>query len=361
MLKDYNNNPRQEEEPNPVILCSWDIESMFPNVDNDLGLGACREILDRRHNQEPSTNSIVEAIRLTLEENIAEFNDKVVKQCSGTAMGPHHSCSYTDIAIDKAIDRRVNSAEYPWQKFINLWGRFRDDICCIWTGTEEELLQFNTWLNNLEPKLKFTVESSKETVVFLDLRLTVKGTHIETSMYSKPSDTHAYLMPSSCHPTHICKNIPQGVMKRVRRNCSEESVRKETYIEYKQYLLLRNYDKELIEEAIQLAEATPRERLFGLDLDTNNPRKPRKFPAIIKFNPRLPPLSKFIHENLHILDLTPETKKLFNKDTVFVSYKTEQNILSMITKNRFKRESSIDNEQAEISQPDNLNSTSRNG
>ena len=334
-LDQYNSS--SEEGISSVILCSWDIEAMFPNIDNELGLTACKDILNKRPIQEPSTESIVEAIQITLEENIAEFDQHVVKQCSGTAMGPHHACSYTDIAVDKAIDKRVNDPhENPWKHCIALWGRFRDDIFCIWTGSEEELQDFNLWLNNLESKLKFTIEFSRESVVFLDLRLTVKGSKVESSMYSKPSDSHAYLLPTSCHPAHICKNIPQGVMKRVRRNCSEEGTRLETYQEYKQYLLQRDYSLDLIEEAIKLAEDTPRAKLLGTLESLDSSSKSRKFPLIMKFNPRLPPMSKYISQHMHILELTPETNKIFSKDSVFVSYKTEQNILSMITKNRFK-------------------------
>ena len=47
-------------------------------------------------------------------------------------------------------------------------------------------------------------------------------------------------------------------------------------------------------------------------------------------------MSKFINTHIQILELTPETNRLFNKNSIFVSYKTEQNILSMITKNKFK-------------------------
>ena len=45
---------------------------------------------------------IVEAIQITLEENIAQFDKTVVRQCDGTAMGSHHACSYADIAADLA-------------------------------------------------------------------------------------------------------------------------------------------------------------------------------------------------------------------------------------------------------------------
>ena len=332
MLKEYNEQS-EGEHGEDIILSVWDIESMYPNIDNALGLEACAQLFDEREEQTPTTDCLIEAIKITLQENIAEFNNIVVKQKSGTAMGPHHACSYADAAVDKAIDRKVMSDENPWRSKMRLWGRFRDDIFGIWTCTAAELHLFNDWLNRLQPKLKFTMESSQDSVVFLDLKVSVVNRKISTSMYSKSSDTHAYLLPSSRHPTHICKNIPKGVMKRVRRNCSDDIIRTETYQEYKQYLLEREYNVDLIEEAIAEAEQVSRLELMGVT-DENNPQEhtSRKIPLIMKFNPRLPFMSKFIRENLHVLSLNPDTARLFNSNTLFVSFKMEQNILSMITK-----------------------------
>ena len=45
------------------------------------------------------------------------------------------------------------------------------------------------------------------------------------------------------------------------------------------------------------------------------------------------------------------THEIFNKSSVFVSYKTEQNILSMITKNRFKCKSQNNSEQTSVLGP----------
>ena len=108
------------------------------------------------------------------------------------------------------------------------------------------------------------MEHSKSSIVFLDLKILIAGPMLMTGMYSKPSDTHAYLMPTSCHPTHVCRNIPKGVMKRVKRNCSEESACNQGYTEYKQHLVDRGYNNFLIDKTIADAEATPREQLIGL-------------------------------------------------------------------------------------------------
>ena len=124
-------------------------------------------------------------------------------------------------------------------------------------------------------------------------------------------------------------------MKRVKRNCSDTEAVLAGYDEYKQYLLARGYNGDLIDCAIDQAEEVPRERLLGITKEAPKSSH-RKYPLIVKFNPKLPPMSKFIKNRLHILELTPETASLFNKDSIFVSYKMEQNILSTITKNKFK-------------------------
>ena len=63
------------------------------------------------------------------------------------------------------------------------------------------------------------MEHSTDGIVMLDLKIfTDCNYNIGTIQTSKACDSHAYLMPTSCHPAHICKNIPSGVMKRIKRN-----------------------------------------------------------------------------------------------------------------------------------------------
>ena len=125
----YNEKASTENTPKNIILFSWDIEAMYPNITNDLGLTACKELLNKRDILEPSTDCIIDAIQITLEENIAKFGSTVVKQCDGTAMGPHHACSYADAAADYAVDQKImsHSLNPLYDKIVD-WSRFRDDI-----------------------------------------------------------------------------------------------------------------------------------------------------------------------------------------------------------------------------------------
>ena len=217
-IKSFNEKREENENPPSIdeTLVTWDIENMYPNIDNEAGLQACRELFDEREDPKPSTDSLIDAIKITLEENIAEFDGTVVKQRSGTAMGPHHACSYADAAVDRIIDKKVMCDSNPHRSHIGMWTRFRDDIFGVWQGTEDQLMLFHDWLNTLNPKLRFTIKYSKESIEYLDVTVRLVDSKITTAMYSKPSDSHAYLLPSSNNPTHICKNIPNSVMKRVR-------------------------------------------------------------------------------------------------------------------------------------------------
>ena len=253
-LELYNEKRCAQEDPKPIILCTWDIEAMFPNITNEIGLAVCKELLDKRRVLEPTTNCLIDAILITLEENVAQFDNIVVKQIDGTAMGPHHSCSYADIAIDKVIDQVVNSELNPYKQWIDLWERFRDDIIAAWIGSETDLLKFDYWLNQINSRLKFTLKHSYKEV---------KKIIIESSMYSKSSDSHSYLLPSSCHPSHVCRNIPVGVMKRIKRNCSGREKCLEGFQEYKQHLLNRSYNVDLIDNAIAKADEISRDVLIG--------------------------------------------------------------------------------------------------
>ena len=72
---------------------------MFPNIDNNLGIKAVTDALTSREIQFPSTESIVEAVKICLEHNNSHFQEQHFLQTHGTAMGPKNACSYVDWAI----------------------------------------------------------------------------------------------------------------------------------------------------------------------------------------------------------------------------------------------------------------------
>ena len=52
---------------------------------------------------------------------------------------------------------------------INIWKRYIDDIFLIWTNTQETLEEYIKMINSIHPTIKFTYESNKNELTFLDI------------------------------------------------------------------------------------------------------------------------------------------------------------------------------------------------
>ena len=53
---------------------SWDVVSMFPNIDNNLSISAVRRALNSSSVNIPSTDYLVEAIEICLRVNNCQFS-----------------------------------------------------------------------------------------------------------------------------------------------------------------------------------------------------------------------------------------------------------------------------------------------
>ena len=134
---------------------------------------------------------------------------------NGTASGAPNSCSYAGLVISP-IDYQVFEAMNSTFKELCYFGRYRDDCLSLWVGTNERLEEFFTFLNSLNEDLKFTMEIGGKELCFLDVKLSIVNGRIETSVYSKPTDSHLYLHATSCHNKASIKGIPKGVALRLR-------------------------------------------------------------------------------------------------------------------------------------------------
>ena len=100
----------------------------------------------------------------------------------------------------------------------------------------------------------------------------LKDGFLISEIYSKPTDSHEYLNPRSCHPPQVTRNNPYSVALRVRRNCSDRVPGDKMFIDnlvkYKAYLLDSGYasdinDKHFIKVAKLKRKDTLGEKLLG--------------------------------------------------------------------------------------------------
>ena len=181
------------------LLVGFDIVNMFPRIDNNFGLKTVFEILESRVNKLPPTQYVIEALELCLTCNNSIFNNKSYLQTDGTAQGLHMSCSYADVALAIFFD---NSAlDYNCSPI--MWKRFRDNVFVVWTHGYAAVNLFLDYLNSLDDtgKIKFTMQVTDENrLEFLHLKLKIVEEKINVNVYSKPTNSITYVLPSTCYP-----------------------------------------------------------------------------------------------------------------------------------------------------------------
>ena len=340
VIKDTNHLIRKIEEVNQlgvlenqeVLHVSFDIINMFPSISKSVGLGQCRIHLDKRIDPIFSTDCIIEALTITLDNNITEFNGTVYKQCKGTAMGPKNACAYADVSMN-SIDMMVNEGDWDVNFKPVLWGRFRDDIYVPWTFGLEKLQCFHEWLNSRLPGITFTMSYSSQGIEFLDTYIYMKNGQLHTKPFSKPCDDHTFLVPSSCHPSHNLRNIPYSIGHRLYRIASEPAEYEISKQEFTKHLTARGYSIGVIHEAFNKLEQKDRESCIGVASEQDNQpcnRETRVFPLVCDFNPDLPNVGSVLAKHRHILSLDERLVNVIDPSRIFASYrgaKTLQDLL----------------------------------
>ena len=102
----------------------------------------------------------------------------------GTQMGP----SYANLFVGYIEHQFFNQYNGPKP---DLYRRYIDD--CV-GATREELNQFITAVNSFHPALKYTWEISDTSLTFLDIKFSVEGNGLCTSVHYKPTDSQLFVV-----------------------------------------------------------------------------------------------------------------------------------------------------------------------
>ena len=74
---------------------------------------------------------------------------------------------------------------------------------------------------------------------------------VVVDLYTKPTNSHQYLLPTSCHPPYCSKNIPYSLALCTRRICSDDEVFEKRVSDLSVHLNKRGYQKQVIDQAIE--------------------------------------------------------------------------------------------------------------
>ena len=206
-------------------------------------------------------------------------------------------------------------------------GLYRDDglAYCADTPQNIERLKKDICAIFKKHNLKITIEANKQVVDFLDV--TFNLTNNTYRPYTKPNNTIQYVHKHSNHPPSILKNLPENINKRLSTLSSTKQEFDSTKLPYQTALYNSGYDYTLTYK--------PTDRRTK----RHNRQRTRN---ITWYNP---PYNSDVHTNLgqkflKILDKcfpsTHKLHKLFNRNTVKLSYSCMPNMKTAIDRHNSK-------------------------
>ena len=238
----------------------------------------------------------------------------------GTRMAPSYANLFMSTLEQELL---AKSAVSPL-----VWWRFIDDIFAIWQHGQEALEIFLRDINSFHPTIKFTAEYSRERVHFLDTTVILDDRNIHTDLYTKPTDTHQYLSPRSCHPAHCTTSIPFSQSLRIRRICSrrEDFVRRAA--DLKTHLLARGYQKTTVDLQIQRAANIPCHNTLQPHPPTP---PPNRVPLVVTYHPNLASLSKITKKHLNVLHTSPRLRQAI-PNLPLIAFRRPKNLRDLLVR-----------------------------
>ncbi|KAJ8039742.1 hypothetical protein HOLleu_13841 [Holothuria leucospilota] len=236
--------------PPGAFLVTIDVVALYPSIPHTNGLRALGDFLRECQLSTKVISGILKMSELVLFKNVFEFNSEYFLQMSGTAIGTKMAPAYGNIFMSVfERDLLSGSCNQPY-----VWLRYIDDVFVIWTHGEAKLNEFLSYINSFNPSIQFTWEYARDCVNFLDVSISVDtGGTITADLYVKPTDTHQYLLASSCHPNHTKRSIPYSQALRILRICSNLETARLRCSELADSLVKRGYNRNKVNSQIERA------------------------------------------------------------------------------------------------------------
>ncbi|CAJ0968529.1 unnamed protein product [Ranitomeya imitator] len=197
--------------PTSTILATWNVSSLYTSITHTKGMEATDQLLSEANTDPKIRRFCSDILGLVLQANHFMFQDTFYIQWQGTVMGSNVAPPYA-VAYMAAFEEDYVFNHPLFRQYSRTWRRFIDDIFCVWDGP-----LFDTYINNIWPELKFTLQHNTKNISFLDTMVfkNIDGT-LSTDLYTKTTDRNS-LQFTSFHPLAVKKSIPISQFQRVER------------------------------------------------------------------------------------------------------------------------------------------------
>jgi hypothetical protein len=308
MMWKLNGNPHRRP-----ILVTLDVQSLYTNIKTEI-LGELLEQVD------PKFKKIFDFLN---KHNYFEYDEKIMKQIQGIAMGTNYAPEGANLYLKLLIDVYLNNCE-----FVSCFCRLIDDLFFIWTDGETNLERFIMDLQEAVPGIRFDPKYSYDSVDFLDLTIKmtkygrgywVEHPRLEYYTHQKQLNRYSYISPSSCHPTHTFRGFITAELTRYRRNSSHLYYYNITKNLFYKRLVMRGYPRALLKSIFKSHSFIPKPK-------TKVSNNDRLHPLILRYSFR----KNIGHFAQSILASTRHLQKAYFQRRYLIAWSKSSNLYGLL-------------------------------
>ena len=337
-------NTWENHEQEEYTLISMDIEAMYMNISEQLGLKAISFFLEKYPDllcARIPTNFVLEATQLVLRNNVSFFDGEYRRQTHGCAMGSHKSPPYSSLAIgyleNELYERQRNSHGDTYALYVReMLRRFLDDVFIKWRlslGDANDLLR---QMNNLDSHIRFTMEEGR-TLPFLDVCFSLSTSNeLDTDIYYKETDSHNFVQFFSFHPHKTLTNIPYSLARRICTIVSRTEVRDKRLSELQNFLERKKYPSKVIVNGIERAKAIDRMVLLQ---PKEHQTTDNNIPFVHTYNCANPDVLDLIRHSSSLLSSSERMNSVMNGRKIIAARRQPPNLKSLLFRPRFEGQS----------------------
>ena len=303
-----------------MVFIKFDIESFYPSISQDLLRKALKFAGKVSFISKEDQEIIMCACNAFLFSKGQPWKKKNIDNLFDVTMGSYCGAEVAETVGLYLLNKMTKSRNAPFEP--KSVGLYRDDGLAAVKASGPQIDRKRKRLEELfrEEGLKITVECNLKKTDYLDVVLDLE--HRSFKPYRKPNDRPIYIHSKSNHPPNILQQLPKMIENRLTSISSS---------------------KEVFDSAKQPYENALRESGFHTNL-TYNPKtkveKRKRRRKILWFNP---PYNIAVKTNVGELFLNlvkkhfnrrrnPVLAKIFNKNTIKVSYCVSKNMKSRLNK-----------------------------
>ena len=265
-LKNKYNNKVEEGH----ILATADVKSLYTNVPLEHGVDVVSKFI-LEHIKDIDMLGLEYAdfvliLKTVVQAGYFRFNDSYYQQIDGLGMGVKPAPSFAIIYVYCTVEKPLIENDYTYTLVIpdkptdimsiDSWDRYVDDCLMVGKGDQQDVENLFTYVNQLNPHIQFTHESSHHKIDFLDLtiHLDVTTKCLEFELYTKPSSLGIFLNFHSAHPQSTIRNSAISELNRALQIGSTEQLKKNGIEKISRMLKDNAFPNRTIEELIDIAK-----------------------------------------------------------------------------------------------------------